>query len=284
MSRGMRAMIESALAFSVMSVCVKLLAGRLPVQELVLARGVITLILSVWAVRGLKEKKWGTRKGLLILRGAIGFLGLNAYYYSLAYLPLADATVIQYMNPLLTALLSSVFLGERVRKHEIIATAIALVGVVLVARPSFLFGALAPLPFKGVLIAVAGAVCSALAYVCVRALGRTETPAVIVFYFPLVAVPLTVPFAASQLVWPAATDWIFLVLLGVFTQVGQQRMTVGLQLERAGPATAMTYLQIVFAFVWGLAIFHETPSLPTIAGASCIVAGALYLTRRPISS
>lgn len=281
----MRSMAESALFFSLMSVCVKLAGARLPTQEIVLARGVITLLISAWAVRRAGVSPWGTNRKLLVVRGLVGFLGLNAYYYSLAKLPLADGTVIQYFNPVLTALLSSWLLKEGVRREEIFVTALAIVGVVLVARPTFLFGGDArPLPLDGVLVAVAGAVCSALAYVCVRALGRTEAPEVIVFYFPLVAVPLSLPTALPQLVLPTAREWLLLLGLGVFTQLGQMKMTAGLKHERAGPATAMTYLQIVFAFFWGVFAFDEPLSLPTLAGAACIIAGAvLLLTRRSVA-
>jgi drug/metabolite transporter (DMT)-like permease len=280
-SRGLLAMAESALFFSLMSVCVKLAGARLPFQELVLTRGVVTLALSAFAVWRARVSPWGVNKKLLALRGVLGFCGLNCYYYSLTVLPLADATVIQYTNPVITALLSGVLLGERAKRHELALAVVALFGVVLVSRPSFLFASLGPaLPPFGVIVSAAGAVFSALAYVSVRRLARTDRPEVIVFYFPLLAVPLTLPTIAGHVLVPSGREWVLLVLLGVFTQLGQERLTRGLQLEPAGRATAMSYLQIVFAFGWGLAFFGERPAWLTVLGAGCIVASAVGLAVR----
>jgi drug/metabolite transporter (DMT)-like permease len=273
-------MAQSAFFFSLMSVAVKLAGTRLPYQQLVLARGVVTLALSAWGVRKLAAP-WGHNKRLLLVRGFVGFCGLNCYYYSLTTLPLADATAIQYMNPVITAVLAGVFLGEGLRGREIVLALLALVGAVLISRPSFLFASLAPpLPTWPLVVAVLGAFASAFAYLLVRTLGKTESPQVVVLYFPLVAVPLTLPEAAGHLLMPTPSEWLILLALGVFTQLGQQRLTVGLSLERAGPATAISYLQIVFAFVWSVALFHERIEWLTLLGSALIVGAALVIARR----
>ena len=130
----------------------------------------------------------------------------------------------------------------------------------------------------GAAIALAGATMSATAYVTVRELSRSEHALVIVFYFPLVATPLALPWAIAGGVVPDAQDLALLVAIGAATQVGQVFLTMGLALERAGRATAVGYLQVAFAMVWQLAVFGVEPAWTTIAGASLIIAGTLAVT------
>jgi drug/metabolite transporter (DMT)-like permease len=126
-----------------------------------------------------------------------------------------------------------------------------------------------------VAIALGAACLSSTAYVTVRQLARTEHPLVIVFYFPLVAAPLAIPWAAWNFAVPRQIDWLLLVAIGVATQIGQVFLTMGLSLERAGRATSVGYLQICFAMLWQLAVFGDVPSATTLVGAALIVAGTL---------
>jgi drug/metabolite transporter (DMT)-like permease len=279
---GMRWMALGALSFSVMSLLVKVAGQRLPPQEIVLVRGFITLALSAWAVRQARVSPWGARerRGLLVLRGVVGFLALTCLYHSIVHLPLADATVIQYTNPVFAGLLAVPFLGERLRRREIASVLVSMGGVALVMRPSFLFGHGAALDPLTVGIGVAGAMCSAIAYVTVRKLGTTEHPSVIVFYFALIATLAALPTAMVGALRPTPLEWLVMLGVGVSTQLGQVSITHGLRMERAGRATATGYLQIVFAALWGLIFFAELPDWGTFLGAALIVGSTLALARR----
>jgi drug/metabolite transporter (DMT)-like permease len=274
-SRALMYMAGSALGFSAMSVLVKLASPRLPTGEIVLARALVTLILSYVMVRRADVSPWGTQRGRLVFRGMLGFSALSCYYVSLAALPLADATVLQNTTPLVTALLAWWLLGERVGWAAAFAIACGIGGVLLVVHPGFAAGA-AP---AGVAIALAGATLSATAYVTVRQLVRTEHPLVIVFYFPLIATPLALPWAAAQAVWPSPLDWLLLAGIGVATQLGQVLLTMALAIEHAGRATALGYLQVCFAMVWQLVVFGQAPAAGTIAGAALIIAGTVAVAR-----
>jgi drug/metabolite transporter (DMT)-like permease len=271
-------MAYGAFWFSVMSLLVKTATARLPTTEVVLVRSVVTLVLSAAMLRHAGVAPWGARHGRLVLRGVFGFFALLCFYYALAHLPIADATVLQYMNPVFTALLATVLLGERLVLGEVVATVVSLGGVVLVARPSALFGGAAALPLPVVAIALLGALCSASAYVTVRSIGRAEHPLVVVFYFPLVSVPLSIPLVLPHWVWPTGREWAVLAGVGLATQIAQVYLTRGLQLEPAGRATAVGYLQVVFAAAWGLLFFGERPGLWTVGGTLLVVAGTLALT------
>lgn len=269
-SRGVLYMMASALGFSLMSVLVKLASPRLPTGEIVLSRAIVTLVISYLMVLRADLSPWGNERGRLILRGFLGFGGLTCYYAALAHLPLAAATTIQNTTPLVTAVLAWWILHERVGRATAFAIACGIAGVSLIVHPSG-----SNLDPTGLAFGLGAATCSAIAYVTVRQLARTEHPLVIVFYFPLVATPLAIPWAVADWVTPQPIDWLLLVGIGVTTQVGQVFLTMGLSLERAGRATSVGYLQVIFAMIWQSFLWGDPPTAATIAGAALIVGGTL---------
>jgi drug/metabolite transporter (DMT)-like permease len=269
-------MAYGAFWFSLMSLLVKTAGQGLPSQQVVLVRGVITLVLSYAMVRHARVSPWGKNRKLLIARGVFGFGGLSLFYFSLVHLPLADASVIQYTNPVFTALLAALLLRERTGVMEALALVVCLAGVVLIARPSFLFGGDARLPPLYVGLALVGAFCSACAYVTIRKLTG-EHPLVIVFYLPVITVVGTIPLVGPVIVWPTPLEWLVLAGVGVTTQVAQVYMTRGLQLEPAARATAVGYLQIVFAGVWGALFFAEYPDAWGLTGTGLIIGATLAM-------
>jgi len=287
---GPLSMVASALAFSLMAVAVKVAGERLPSQEIVLARAVVSLVLSYGLLRRAGVAPLGNHRGLLVLRGVCGFLGLSCVFYAVTHLPLAEATVIQYLHPTFTALIAAVALRERIGFATTVASAISLLGVVLVARPAWLIGSLAssqgtgaPLDALALAAAIGGAFFSGAAYVVVRRLARTEHPLVIVLYFPLITVPATLPTLIEGIVWPTGLEWIWLLAIGVSTQIGQVALTHGLARLPAARGTALSYVQVVFAIVWGALFFGEVPGWSSWIGAGLVIAGtgtiALLATR-----
>jgi drug/metabolite transporter (DMT)-like permease len=277
LAKGRRHIIGSALGFSLMALFVKLAGQTLPTSEIVLARALISLVLSFVFLRARRLSPWGTHRGLLLLRGVLGFGGLCCFYYAVTHLPLAEATVIHFTNPIFTAVLATLWLGERNGGKVVLGLALGLGGTLLVAQPTGLGGHATALDPLGVGVAFGGALFSAAAYVTVRRLARTEEPLVIVFYFPLVAVPAALPMVIADFVWPHGIAWLWLLLVGVFTQIGQVQLTRGLQLLPAGQAMTIGYLQIVFAAALGLLVCAELPAVATMLGCGLIVAGAFVV-------
>jgi drug/metabolite transporter (DMT)-like permease len=276
---GIRYMVLGAFFFSLMSLGVKLVGQRIPSQEIVLVRGLCNVVLTYAMLRRARLALLGSRRLALVLRGLLGFAALSCFYYALVHLPLADATVLQYTNPVWTALLAGWLLGERFRPREAALVIASLFGVVLIARPSFVFGGDQRLDLLAVGVALLGAMFSASAYVTVRKLARTEDPLTIVFYFALVTVPASIPGVLANAVWPTPAEWVLLLGIGLSAQAGQVYLTRGLQLEPAGRATAVGYLQIVFAAAWGALAFGEIPDVWTFAGAGVILFSTLSLVR-----
>lgn len=277
---GLRYMALAAFFFSFMSVLVKIAGQRLPSSELVMGRSIVSLVISWVMLRRARISPWGERRGLLVIRGLVGFGGLLCFFYAIPRLPLADVTVIQFTNPVFTALFAALMLREAMNRTVVISIGLSLAGVMLIAQPSFIFGArAASLNLEAVCIAFAGAVFAALAYTTVRKLRETEHPLVVVFYFPLVSIPACIPILAPVFVWPTPLEWLMLLGIGILTQIAQIFLTQGLHLEPAGRATSVSYLQILFAAAWGILFFAELPDALSIAGALLVVGGIVLTTR-----
>jgi drug/metabolite transporter (DMT)-like permease len=276
---GVQCMVLSAFFFSLMSLTVKVVGQRIPTLELMFVRGaLVTLVAGLdLARRGVALRGADTRS--LLLRGMVGFVALGCFYFAVVHIPLAEATVIHFTNPLFTTLIAAVFLGERVRPRELALTAVGLLGVAIMVRPAGLLGMGAgALPALPVAAAVAAAVLAAVAYALVRHLRRHDHM-LIVFYFAgltsLAAFPLMLP----AFVRPHGKEWLLLLAVGLTTLFGQIFLTLGLQRERAGRATAVGYVQIVFASAWGAIFFGDLPRPATLLGAAVIVASTVLLSR-----
>jgi drug/metabolite transporter (DMT)-like permease len=222
---------------------------------------------------------------MLVLRGLLGFGALSCFYFSIVHLPLAEATVIQYMNPVFAAIIAAIVLHERLGQREVVGVVASIVGVLVIARPSFVFGGSTLVDPVHVAIAAAGALLSAMGYVTVRMLRGIDHHLVVVFYFPLLTVPLSLPFAAAHWVAPTPVEWLMLFGVAVATQFAQVHMTHGLQLEPTGRATAIGYVQIIFASILGVVLLGELPDRWTVIGAMIIVGGTLLIgLRRPAAA
>lgn len=288
-------MVQSAFWFAVMGLCVKLASRTLPTMQIVFARGVITLGIASLVLARRRLSPFGSRSKLLLLRGAVGASALVCFYSAVAHLPLAEATVIHQTAPLFTAVFAAWFLRERLTARVVWSLLVAFVGVVLIARPDWLFGRPGALPAANdanganaatadgawlfAFVALLGAILSAVAYVTVRQLGRTDNPLVVVFYLPLVTLPVSAPFAIPEWIWPDACCWLWLFGIGVSTQIAQVAMTKGLAREAAGRATAVGYLQAAFATLFGAAVFGDWPDAWSWAGMALVV-GSLVLGAR----
>lgn len=276
-------MIQAAFWFAVMALLVKLASqGGLPTMQIVLARALVTLALSSIGLWRAGLRPFGTNTRLLLLRGLFGSAGLMCFYAAVSHLPLAEATVIHQVSPVLTAVVAAIWIGEKLQAHILLGMALAFGGVILIAQPATLFATSQAEPdisWLFVVIGVCGALFASLAYVAVRTLGKTEPPLLVVFYFPIVTVPISLPFAMHEWVWPDLTGWALLLGVGTATQVAQIALTNGLMREPAGRAISVGYLQVAFATIFGALVFDTMPELWSWVGMALIIS-SLFLTRR----
>ena len=275
--QGARALVLSSLSFSLMTVCVKKLGGRIPVSEIVLVRSLVSIALTGTAMLHGRVNPFGSNRRLLLLRGICGSIALLCFFEAITALPLASATVLQYTYPTFTAGAAWLLLGERLRRRIGIAVVLGWIGVVLVIQPDWLGVGPDGLAVQPVMAALGGAVFTALAYVCVRHLSAKEHPLLIILYFPLVSIPLTLPMVMQNGVWPLGLDWLWLLGVGILTQLGQIWVTKGLSYLPAAKATSLNYVQVLFAASWGWIWFNESITAFTCMGAA-LVLGASFIS------
>ncbi len=270
-------MVASAFLFAVMAALVKAAARTIPSVEVVGIRNLVHAALFVpiwWATT---DRTLGNKR-LLVARGVLGLCALEAYAWTLGAMPLADAWILQAMNPVFVALLAPLVLKERSPGHVWLALALGLGGAALIVRPGFHVG------WWPGLVGVAGGLASGLAYMTVRMLGRSERPITVVMAFPVIAGPLSLPFALPVWVWPNLLETAAMVGAALAAAGGQLLMTIGLQGTRAAPATTSTYVGFVFAAALAWFCFDEPLVWTTAAGAVAIFVGVALLGRRGVTA
>ena len=269
--KGIKFLIGSGLAFSLMSLCVKTIGGKIPIPELVFARALISLIITRLMLLKYKINPWGYQKGLLLIRGLFGTVALFCIFKALTLLPIATATVIQYIYPTFTVICAYFILKEYIYKRIVLSITIGLVGIIFVTQPEWTTNSNILENLVAISIAILGALMTSLAYICVRKLSAKENPLVIIYYFPLVSIPLSLPFIINNFVLPTGTDWFWILGIGFFTQIGQLCITEGLRLIPAGQATSLNYSQVIFSSIGGLFFFQEALTSQFFLGGLCVL-------------
>ena len=269
--KGIKFLIGSGLAFSLMSICVKAIGGKIPVPELIFARATISLIITRILLYKKNINPWGYQKRLLLIRGLFGTIALYCIFKALTVLPIATATVIQYIYPTFTVICAYFILKEYILKRIIFSIIIGWIGIILVTQPEWTSNSNFLETITAISIALLGALMTSLAYICVRKLSEKENPLVIIYYFPLVSIPLSLPFIINNFVLPTGIDWIWIIGIGFFTQIGQLCITEGLRLIPAGQATSLNYSQVIFSSIAGFIIFQEALTTEFYLGGLCVL-------------
>ncbi len=277
---SVRYMFLSAFCFALMGACVKAAHFRgIPVLEILAARALISCGLSYFDIRKKNISPWGNNRKLLIARGTIGTFALVCVFYAVTVLPLAEATLLQYLYPVFTSLLALVFLREKVSRATIVCIALCLLGLFVMIQPGFILGSFTTnfqsLSTTGVAAALIGSLGTACAYVIIRKLSTTEDPSVIIFYFPFIALPVSCLLLGNNFVMPTGSTWLLLIMVGVFTQIAQFGLTMAIKTEKAAKATAYSYIQVIFSGILGWMFFQEMPTINTYLGGLFIISGAL---------
>lgn len=304
---GMLYIISSQFFFASMNLSVKMLNSLEPpvhALEVIIVRMGITLICCViyMIVTGVSDPIIGPKgvRTLLVIRGISGFLGLCGLYLSLQYLSVADATVLTFLTPLATAVAGCLLLEEGYSVTQGVAGVFSLLGVVLIARPPFLFNSMpAIIPDRYYLqeatpvqrlmavgASMIGVVGATGAYTSIRAIGKRAHPMHVMTFFSLwctVMASLGMVVFNIPVVYPRSWQWsLLLLMVGVFGFVAQTLLTLGLQRETVSRGSTGVYVQMLFAVVLERLIFGVVPSLLSVLGATIIMSSALcvVLTKR----
>ena len=262
-------MAIAVFCFAIMNVLIKYLSNYSTV-ELVFYRALVTFFISGYFIhkKGISIK--GNNTKLLILRGIFGFLGLSLYYLTVQKLPLASAVILQYSSPIFTTLIALVVLKEKVLKVQWFAFSICMAGLLMIKQ----FGEIDWFYFT---LGIFSAVFSGAAYNVIRKLKTTENSSLIVFYFPLVTLPIAIVLLAikGDMNNPTLLEMFFLLMIGVSTQIAQITMTLAYQKEAAAKVSSVTYTGLGYALFFGFLFFNEKPSPIELAGFVVVLIGIL---------
>ncbi|NJN25849.1 MAG: DMT family transporter [Cyclobacteriaceae bacterium] len=243
-------MLLATLLFSLMNVAVKLLP-HIPAVEIVFFRSVVSLFLSVGILKSRKISIWGHNHLLLIVRGVSGALALVLYFKMIQDIPLASATTILFLTPVFASILGIFFVKEQVKPIQWLFYLISFLGILLIKGFDARIGSLY------LLLGFSSSLFSGIAFNCIRKLNTSEHPLVIIFYFPLVTLPISGVWTLFNWVKPEGWDWLILLTVGLLTQVAQYFMTRSFQSEEISKVASLRYLGIIYALVLGYIIFGE---------------------------
>jgi drug/metabolite transporter (DMT)-like permease len=221
-------------------------------------------------------------KWWLLLRGVIGYGGIFGGFMALELISLGDAAALGFVAPCISSVVAWLALGERMAAREMVGVVGAACGIVLIARPPALFGALAePISVSGILLALLGASCAGFVIVLLRKLAQQiDWPIVLLaqaigqvaLSYPC-AVLLDRPWVAPR--WPDV--WLVMIIGGLCALAGQVAVTMGLKGTRVGPASALRTSNVLMSFALQLIVTpDEKPHPLSIAGAA-VVAGSCVL-------
>ncbi len=273
--RGAMWVILAAFLLTAMGAMVKEMARDIHSFQIVFFRclfGALTLAPFIMRA-GMGALKTG-RPFLLLARTLVGTLGMFCVFYSFQHMPLAEAVAIIFSRPLFAVALAIPFLGEVVGWRRAIAAVVGFSGVLIMVRP----GTAAFDPVA--LVALLGAFTAGAIAIIIKQLSRTESTTTIVVWFAITGSIVSLVPALTVWVWPTPEQWAWLVGIGVVGIAGQAALTRGFGTGETSFVTPFDYSRLIFATIFGIALFAEVPDFWKAVGALIIVGSGYYIARR----
>lgn len=260
--------------FTVLDSIVKFLAVRYPVPLLVWARYAVQAVAMVlWLGPTMGARLVHTRQpGLQVLRGVILLLSSLSFFTALRFLPLAEATALNYTTPTLVILLSVAVLKERMTRGRWAFVVAGALGMLLIVRPG------AAILHGGAAFALAAAFFYATFQILTRKLAADD-PRVTLFYPALAGtalMTLLLPFFDRDVDMPWAHVGL-VVVTGALGTGGHFLFILAFQRAPASGLTPFTYMQLVWATLLGFALFGQFPDALSLAGMAVIAGSGLLL-------
>lgn len=270
--------LGAAFVLSVMLVLVKL-AGESGVHlvEILFWRQMPSVpLLALWlAATGGLQRLRTRRIGKHGLRAVYGLIGMTLNFSAVMLLPLPEATAINFTTAFWAVILSALILRERVGLWRWAAVLLGFVGVLIITQPGD-----GHIPLLGALVGLGAAFMIALISIQVRDLARTDEPLTIVFWFSAFSIPvlgLLMPWVAQP---HNAYQWSLLAGLAGFGLLGQLLLTAALRYGAVASVIVMDYSALIWATLFGWAVFDLLPPAATWIGAPLIVGAGLIIAWR----
>jgi drug/metabolite transporter (DMT)-like permease len=273
--RGIFWMIVTGLCFVAVTALVKTLGGRIPAAESAFLRYVIGLVFLIPVWRELMAITLTTRqKKLFALRGLVHSLGVILWFFAMTRIPIAEVTAMNYLNPVYVSILAVFLLGERMALRRVLAVIAALIGSLIILRPGFRELDLGHIAMLGTAVLFAGS------YLIAKIVSG-ELPASMVV--ALLSITVTIglaPFAFAVWVTPSLADLAVLSAVACFATAGHYTMTLAFAAAPVTVTQPVTFLQLVWSVLLGMAFFAEPADPWVILGGGIIMASVIFITWR----
>jgi drug/metabolite transporter (DMT)-like permease len=282
--------------FSLNDAFIKFLSDDYALHQIVLVRsgiGLLILMAIFIPFHGTLSVLRTRRLGMHLLRGlAVVFANLT-FFIGLAELPLAEATAIFFVSPLLITVFSIIFLKEQVGIHRWASVFLGLVGVLIILRPgtdAFKTASLLP---------IAAALGYATLHMLTRKMGKTESALTMSFYIQVTFIFTSCLFwlffgdgRFSQVDSPALhfllrewgplskDDRFVFVLVGMSSAFGGFLISQAYRKSEAAFIAPFEYIAMPLSICWGILIFNNLPDAQSLLGMGMIIASGLYIIWR----
>lgn len=261
--KGTFYIILSAFFFAMMNVFVRL-SGDLPSFEKSFFRNLIAMIVALIILIKNKEGFSYQKKDIpiLLLRSSFGTIGILANFYAVDHLLLADASILQKMNPFFVLIFSYFILKEKISIQQIVLIIIAFIGAMFVVKPSF-----ENTNLLASIIAIIGAMSSGIAYTLVRLLSeRKVSKSKIVFFFSAFSTLVLLPYLILEYQPMSLLQLFYLIMAGLMAAGGQFSITSAYGYAPGKEISIFDYSQIIFSAVAGYFLFSQIPDSMSVIG------------------
>lgn len=270
--RGGALMLAATLLFSLSDTMAKYITQSVPAVQLAAIRYTVFVIMAASPLlRNRRVSMRSRRPALQILRGVGVVSSAICFILSLAHLPIAEATAINFITPLLITALAVPVLGEVVRLPGWIAVFVGFLGMLVVVRP----GAHGLQP--AALLVLLSSLSWSVAMLVTRKLSGIDRPGVTLLWTAatgFVMLMAALPFFLAPMTWRLAG---LSVALGVIASTGQWLAVLAFRHARATVLAPLGYAQLIWSSVLGLLVFGSVPDRWVVVGAVIIALSGVFI-------
>ncbi len=269
-------MVGAALGFSIMNMLIREASSELEPLQIAFFRNLFAVFAVMpWLLRAGIARSFATRNlKLHLLRSTLGFVAMICWFYSIALLPLAEATALNFTVPLFATLGAALILKEVVRARRWSATIVGFLGVLIILQPGL----------KGIetitLLPVVAALFMAGVTLLIKKLSETDAPMTIVLYMNVLLTGISLIPALFFWRWPSLEVWLVLLLLGAVGAISQIWVVCAYRRADASAILPFDYARLPFIALMAFLFFGEVPGPWTWVGGAVIAASAIYIARR----
>jgi drug/metabolite transporter (DMT)-like permease len=276
--RGALWMLASAVTFTLMTSLIKFLGDDYsPALQTFYRQAAGLIVLLPLILRDPTGAFRTSRPGILLFRSFAGTLGMILAFWAYQEMPLAEANALSFTRTLWIVPLAIFVLGEKIGPWRMTATLVGFGGVLLMLQPSIANAVGWPAA-----AALSSAALFAMTVTGMKMMTRDHSVTVLMVWSAVLGFALAIPLAVLEWRWPTPIDLALLAAMGVLGLVTQVCYIKGMSLGDAAAMAPIDYTRLVFAILFGLAFFHETPNLITMLGALVVIGSTLVITLREL--